>query len=146
MNYFGRHVGANFYRKNLGVCHGDDLLYLFPFVLFAFPKALKTENDKLTSHRFLSFISNFAGKNAPGSVNNVEWHPTSAENFQVLRIDKELSFGTMESIKQRRLKFWIDTIDANEKGLSWSQDPITHIHSVIAERRSILLDSQQMFT
>jgi len=146
MNFFGRHVGVNFYRKNLGVCHGDDLLYLFPFVLFSFPKALKTESDKLTSHRFLRFISNFAAKGTPGNVDNVEWHPAATENFQVLRIDKDLSCSTMESAKKRRLKFWIDNVYANEKGWSWSQDPITQIHSVIAERRSILLDSQQMFT
>ena len=82
----------------------------------------------------------------PGNVDNVEWHPATTENFQVLRIDKELSFSAMESAKQRRLKFWIDNVYANEKGWSWSQDPITKIHSVIAERRSILLDSQQMFT
>jgi len=107
---------------------------------------LKTESDKLTSHRFLRFISNFAAKGTPGNVDNVEWHPAATENFQVLRIDKDLSCSTMESAKKRRLKFWIDNVYANEKGWSWSQDPITQIHSVIAERRSILLDSQQMFT
>ena len=103
------------YRKNLGVCHGDDLLYLFPFVLLAFPKAIKTESDKFTSQRFLSFISNFAANSTPGSVGNVEWLPAEADNFQVLKIDKELSFGPMDSPKQRRLHFWIESIDANEK-------------------------------
>ena len=53
-----------------------------------FFKALKSTHDKETSQRFLSYIANFAANNEPGIVNNVEWHPVSADDFQVLKIDK----------------------------------------------------------
>ena len=39
INFFGRHIGIKWFRKpNLGLCHGDDLFYLFPFAMFGFPK------------------------------------------------------------------------------------------------------------
>ena len=141
-NYLRRYVGV--YQKNFGVCHADDLLYLFPFKLM--PNALKTKGDKLTSHRFLSFISNFATDGTPGKIDNVEWHPTGTENYHELRIDEELSCSTMESSKQKEMQFWIDEIYFNKKEWSWSQDPNPQIHRVIAERRSMLLKSQQVFT
>ena len=43
LNFFGRYTGLKLYQKSLlGVCHGDDLFYMFPFGVFGFPKALKT--------------------------------------------------------------------------------------------------------
>ena len=128
MNFLSRYVGGNLYQKNSGVCHADDLLYLFPFKLM--PNALKTSDDKLTSHRFLSFISNFATYGTPGKIDNIEWHSTSTDNFRELRIDEELSFSTIESTKQEQLQFWIDEIYSNKKEWSWSQDPNPQIHSV----------------
>jgi hypothetical protein len=35
------------YQKDLGACHGDDLLYLFPFAPPGFPKSLKTDQDRV---------------------------------------------------------------------------------------------------
>ena len=42
LNLSGRLLGAKIYRKRLGVCHADDLLYLFPFSMHGFPNALRT--------------------------------------------------------------------------------------------------------
>ena len=50
LNFFGRYTGLKLYQKSLlGVCHGDDLFYMFPFGVFGFPKALKTASDKSIS-------------------------------------------------------------------------------------------------
>ena len=50
LNFFGRYTGLKLYQKPLlGVCHGDDLFYMFPFGVFGFPKALKTASDKSIS-------------------------------------------------------------------------------------------------
>ena len=51
LNIFGRHTGMRLYRKSsLGVCHGDDLFYVFPFGMPGFPKPLKTPNDNKVSN------------------------------------------------------------------------------------------------
>ena len=36
-------VGHRIYQKRLGVCHGDEMLYLFPFAMTGFPSTIKTE-------------------------------------------------------------------------------------------------------
>lgn len=151
VNFFGRHIGTNLYQKDLGVCHGDDLFYIFPFSMFGFPKSLKNRSDKLTSQRLLTFITNFALSSNPGNVNSVEWKnllpSADPEKFHVMKINKEVKFGVLEPNQQRRIRFWLDNIDPNgEKGSSWSQEPVNKIYHVIAERRSSILDSQQLFT
>ena len=47
LNMTGRHLGSKIYHKDLGACHGDDLLYVFPFAVPGFPGSLKTDNDKV---------------------------------------------------------------------------------------------------
>ena len=47
MNISARHFGSKMFQKDLGACHGDDLLYLFPFQLPGFPKCVKTEGDQV---------------------------------------------------------------------------------------------------
>ncbi len=40
-------MGLKLFQKQLGVCHSDDLFYVFPFSLFVFPRPLKTDLDKV---------------------------------------------------------------------------------------------------
>lgn len=151
VNYFGRHIGTALYQKDLGVCHGDDLFYLFPFALVGFPKSLRSRADKLTSQRFLTILTNFAARGQPGAINNVQWMSlpmdASVTNFPMLKIGKELEFmPRLETSQEKRNGFWIDQVQPNEKGTCWSHDPISQIYHVIAERRSSLLDSTQLYT
>ena len=137
----------------LGVCHGDDLFYLFPFGMFGFPKALKTASDKSISKWMLTWISNFAAKSDPGNVNNVEWLPVeptttsgSSSSFQVLRFDEHLTFGPMEESKQRRIDFWNNSVKRSKNFEKTEDDTnFTKIYNVIAERRPSILDAQQLF-
>ena len=143
LNFFGRHVGTTFYQKDLGVGHGDDLVYLFPFSIFGFPKSLKTRNDQLISQQFLNFVANFVVRGDPGIVDNVHWQRLAdVEPFEVMKIDSYLTFGPMDVSKQRRMQFWIDS-QLSSNRLSWSNEPITTLHNVIAEKRSSLVDSKQ---
>ena len=41
------------YHKELGACHGDDLLYLFPFAVPGFPNNLKTEHGQVRQFELL---------------------------------------------------------------------------------------------
>ena len=152
LNFTGRQTGLKLYLKpHLGVCHGDDLFYLFPFGVFGFPKTLKTASDKNISKWMLTWISNFAAKSDPGSVNNVEWLPVeptttattsgSSNAFQVLRFDEHVTFGPMEESKQRRIDFWNNSVKQS-KIFEKTDDStsFTHIYNVIAERRASVLD------
>ena len=139
-------------KPHLGVCHGDDLFYLFPFEVFGFPKTLKTASDKNISKWMLTWISNFAAKSDPGNVNNVEWLPVeptttaaatsgSSSSLQVLRFDEHVTFGPMEESKQRRIDFWNNSVKQS-KIFEKTNDStnFTKIYNVIAERRASVLD------
>ena len=48
--------------------------------------------------------------------------------------------------KSKRIQFWLDEVDPNPLGSAWNDESVQKIHNVIAERRSSILDSQQLFT
>jgi hypothetical protein len=50
MNFSARYLGSKMYQKDLGACHGDDLLYMFPFQVPGFPKCVKTESDQVRNY------------------------------------------------------------------------------------------------
>jgi len=144
INFFGRHAGTKLYQKdNLGVCHGDDLLYIFPFSVAGFPKTVKTTNDKRVSETLLGFISNFAAKDEPLGD---DWPALNTNDYKVMRINEKCSFEHLEPSKMRKIEFWNSNINPNDIGSCLSDIPISKIYSVIAERRSSLLDSQQLFS
>ena len=103
----------------------------------------------------LTWISNFAAKSDPGSVNNVDWLPleptttatSGSSSFQVLRVDEHVTFGPMDESKQRRIDFWNNSVKPNKnfENLTDDDTKITKIHNVIAERRPSILDAQQLF-
>ena len=71
VNFSGRYFGAKLYQRQLGVCHGDDLFYLFPFSIAGFPNPLKTEKDKLTSKRMLAMWGNMARCGNPTPMRSI---------------------------------------------------------------------------
>ena len=61
MNFTGRHLGKNWFQNpNLGVCHGDEMFYYFPFGASGFPPTLKSSNDKSVCESVSGFIFQFA--------------------------------------------------------------------------------------
>ena len=99
----------------------------------------------------LTWISNFAAKSDPGSVNNVEWLPleptttSGSSSFQVLRVDEHVTFGPMDESKQRRIDFWNNSVKRSKNFEKTEDTNFTKIYNVIAERRPSILDAQQLF-
>ena len=85
----------------------------------------------------LTWISNFAAKSDPGSVNNVQWLPIQpSSSYQVLRIDKNnVTFGPYEEIIRRKIEFWNEYIQPNENGSNFTEKPVSQIYKLIAEKR-----------
>ena len=97
----------------------------------------------------LTWISNFAASNEPGSVNNVKWFPiqlSDSKQNQILKINNAtVSFGNYEDTKQKKIDFWNESVKANENDV-FTDRPISQTYNVIAERRSSLLHSPQIFS
>ena len=58
------------YRKDLGACHTDDLMYVFPMKLL--PKAPANETDIKVSNFLTKHIANFAQTGNPTPNNDEE--------------------------------------------------------------------------
>ena len=65
LSFGGRFVGVNVFRGRHGVCHSDDLLYLFP--MGPLPNPLKTEADRKVSAHMVGMWLDFAASGAPGT-------------------------------------------------------------------------------
>ena len=148
LNFSGRHMGAKLYQKRLGVCHGDDLFYLFPFSIHGFPTALKTEADRITSRHLLELWANMAKAGQPtppeakAGVAWEAWGPNPP--FSHLRIGSGLSMETDPTLA-RRIDFWNGVTEVNaRKGLS--DKPVSRIYSAIAEKRHLVTDPTQLFS
>ena len=72
-----RAVGHNPYPHNLGVCHGDDLNYLFPMDPPGFPPTVVTESQKQVQRYLLNIVSAFATSGDPSSTEEFGpiWEP-----------------------------------------------------------------------
>ncbi|XKL67579.1 hypothetical protein PGB90_003070 [Kerria lacca] len=69
------------YKKDLGVCHGDDVLSLFPFV---FPK-ITDGPDLSVSQRMIKYFYNFAKTGNPNEKEDL-WKPVTSDDFEYLHI------------------------------------------------------------
>ena len=78
-------------------------------------------------------------------MDNVSWDAKTKENDRWLKFGPELKAEALESTKQRKIDFWNTEVNPNEDQEPVDK-PVSQIHTVIAERRSVLLDSQQLFT
>ena len=70
LNLMGHYVCLKMYRKDLGACHTDDLMYVFPMKLL--PKAPANETDIKVSNFLTKHIANFAQTGNPTPNNDEE--------------------------------------------------------------------------
>eukprot|EP00095_Tigriopus_kingsejongensis_P006873 maker-scaffold605_size125465-snap-gene-0.25 protein:Tk06873 transcript:maker-scaffold605_size125465-snap-gene-0.25-mRNA-1 annotation:"esterase fe4" len=145
LNFSGRHLGARLYQKRLGVCHGDDLFYLFPFSLMGFPQSVKTASDLRTSKHFLSLLTNFAhfGNPTPQNKMGFLWEPWTKTSNAQLRIGSGLVME-IDPLVEKRIQFWNQLTTINR--FQTSHKPIIHLHSAIAERRHLVTDATQLLS
>ncbi|KAK5647709.1 hypothetical protein RI129_002601 [Pyrocoelia pectoralis] len=93
--------------KNPGVCHGDDVRYLFKtdYTPPIIPNSIEDKSIK----RFTRLWSNFAKTGNPNSINkdvliNVHWKPTQPEEFHFMDIGENLTVG--KNPEEERILFW----------------------------------------
>ena len=139
LNLVGRYLGMKFYRKKLGTCHSDDLVYIFP--MKRLPKPLVTDKDVHMSSLLTSYITNFAKFGTPTPKRNDEnetqlftW-PTvkSCENDTVL-FDEEGNVTAQKDKDEDRNHVWNNLIDSHSFRTSSAQ--IINLHDKVAEFRN----------
>lgn len=149
--------GAKLYQKKLGVCHGDDLFYLFPFAMNGFPTALKSgkcENkalkvyfiltlptsgsDKLTSVLMVEMWTNFAKFGHPtpeNSTTGLIWAPIR-EKKGVLHIGSGLHMAELDMSVQHYIDC-VNRYDLKHNLTTLSSETITRIFSTTADKRNL---------
>ena len=85
-------VGHNPYPQNYGVCHGDDLNYLFPMDPPGFPSTVVTDSQKKVQRYLVNIVSSFAASGDPSSTEEFGpiWEPVQV----CLQVAKTKSFVT----------------------------------------------------
>ena len=80
-----RAFGCNPYHRVYGVCHGDDLNYLFPMDPPGFPARVVTENQKTVQRFLLDIVSTFSQSGDPSATNTLGgiWEPLEVNMFNV---------------------------------------------------------------
>ncbi|XP_044265017.1 juvenile hormone esterase-like isoform X1 [Tribolium madens] len=109
-NFFMKIANSLPNNRPTGVCHADDLGYLFPS--FLSPKLQPDSIEELSVRRFVKLWTNFAKTGNPTPENdqllmNVQWSPVTKEENHFIDIGKELKTGTNPDFE--RMQFW-DTI------------------------------------
>ena len=78
-----RSQGFDAYKRDTGVCHGDDLMYLFPMNPQGFPKAVETEDQRKMQTRLLDIITSFSSSGTP-RIESVEEERTLSSQWTPL--------------------------------------------------------------
>ena len=131
LNFTGRFLGFKAFRRRLGVCHSDDLLYLFP--MGPIPNPLKTESDRWVSSHMTAMWCNFATSGDPAP----EWRPLERDGDKsqaYMVIDTELA---MEDGEERGLeeKEWNEIVASCHFPCASSRAPVTKFHKKVAVNR-----------
>ncbi|ENN76283.1 hypothetical protein HUJ04_002412 [Dendroctonus ponderosae] len=103
--------------KSKGVCHADDLQYLFPVGDGLFPDKKPSEDDKNVAKLFSMLFANFAltGNPTPevSEVIPEPWKPVASDNMEFYSINAE-SPGMKTGLFLDRAKFW-RTLESNPR-------------------------------
>ncbi|XP_066251364.1 venom carboxylesterase-6-like [Euwallacea similis] len=92
-----------------GVCHADDLQYLFPVADSLFPDKSMSDDDKCVTTLFTTLFSNFAFTGDPtpkiSDLIPERWHPTTSDNMEYYFIHAQMP-GLRKGLFLDRAKFW----------------------------------------
>uniref|UniRef100_A0A4X2KUD7 Carboxylic ester hydrolase n=1 Tax=Vombatus ursinus TaxID=29139 RepID=A0A4X2KUD7_VOMUR len=88
--------------------HGDELLFVFgvPFL------GEGTEEEKLLSHRIMSYWANFARHGDPNGADLIRW-PVYDQKEEYLQLNLQLSVG--KSLRKDKWEFWTKTLPQKMK-------------------------------
>ncbi|KAJ9582814.1 hypothetical protein L9F63_022842, partial [Diploptera punctata] len=93
--------------RDYGVCHADELLYLFPRITF-FPGEEPSEEDEEIIDIMITLWTNFAkfGDPTPTPVEGKKWpNVTNPEDLEYLQIDKD-GLHVKQGLRKESTKFW----------------------------------------
>ncbi|XP_023324454.1 venom carboxylesterase-6-like [Eurytemora carolleeae] len=124
--FFFRRFGYNPFNQKYGVCHGDDLCFLFPFNVPGFPTRVKTEEQKNTQKYLVDMVYSFAVDGVP-KLSDVHWPPLSKTNSEYLDIGSCLMLTRSTHLDNQEEKERIPSIR-----------PFTEFHAQIAVNRANL--------
>ena len=139
LNLMGQHLGMNVYRKNLGACHTDDLMYVFPMKLL--PKAHANETDIHISNQLTKHIANFGKTGNPTPISDEEsevsplkWPLMKSCDNDMVIIEKDGNIVIKKDPDEERNKTWNQLF----KGISFStsNNPIEILYDKIADLRN----------
>merc|ERR1719348_2816565 len=135
LSFTCRLFGCNPYNKVYGVCHGDDLNYIFPMSPPFFPKSVVTPTQQEVQQKLLDCVSSFALSSKPtlsGTPNDL-WKPVDASTGKYLNLGAEPKMERDAELS-KKLEFW-KQIKEKDKHLKLSEDPITTLYERIAIER-----------
>uniref|UniRef100_F7B7G3 Carboxylesterase 2-like protein 1 n=1 Tax=Monodelphis domestica TaxID=13616 RepID=F7B7G3_MONDO len=88
--------------------HGDELLFTFGWSLLGDT----TEEEKVLSHKMMSYWANFARHGNPNGADLLQW-PAYDQNEEYMQLNLQLSVG--KSLKGNKLEFWTKTVPQKMK-------------------------------
>ena len=138
LNLMGHYLGLNMYKKELGACHTDDLMYIFPMKLL--PKPPDNQTDIEISNFLTQHISNFSLCGDPTPTKDEESEETSFQWPRMKSCDNDMV------IIQKDGSIVIKKDEDMERNNSWTQlfkrvsfplanCPIETLYDEIAESR-----------
>ena len=118
----GRALGFRFFRRDYGVCHGDDLGYLFPLNIAGLPPTVRTDDQRFAQRSLLQILDNVSqGRPAFHSVVGGSDYTSiissgSCESYVSIGTGEQVTgVGVTDSEVGRQLRFWNSlALDARE--------------------------------
>jgi len=130
-----RSFGFNPFKKDYGVCHGDDLNYLFPMSPPGFPNAVVTSTQKEVQQRLLDCVSSFALSSKPSfsGLSDDLWKPVDVNTGLYLELGAQLKMERNAELS-RQMEFWRE-IRKKDCRVKLSEEPVTALYDKIAIER-----------
>ena len=101
----GRAFGFNFFKTDYGVCHGDDLMYLFPMNVPGFPKGVQTNEQKFAQASLLHILDNIS--NGHSAFKTLGSDHVASDTFLSIDSGEQItSHRLADSDVGRQLDFW----------------------------------------
>ena len=127
----GKHVGLNLYSRDSGVCHGEELPFVFAMKLPGIPKCLKSARDKSVSKLMVSVFANFA---IDDKSNDSVW-PAYNRSRSVLVFNPDGTTKIGQGIMDQESFEFFNQIFKNLQQDPLSDEPVTQIFKRVAHKR-----------
>jgi len=138
LSFTCRLVGFNPYKKEYGVCHGDDLNFLFPMSPPFFPKSVVTQTQKKVQQNLLDCVSSFALTSRPTfpGLEKEVWTSLDVNSGEYLDFGAELKMDRSSEL-DRQMEFWkqIRGKMINNNSTMCEQPVATFYDKIAVERR-----------